>query len=53
VHPREVTSGYQDGTIVGITSGIEPGEVIVSSGVGQLREGQEVIARTPPRTSGG
>jgi RND family efflux transporter MFP subunit len=53
VHPREVTSGYQDGAVVGIASGLEPGEVIVGSGAGQLREGQEVIARTPPRTSGG
>jgi RND family efflux transporter MFP subunit len=53
VHPREVTSGYQDGTIVGIMSGLEPGEVIVGSGAGQLREGQEVIAGTPHRTSGG
>jgi RND family efflux transporter MFP subunit len=53
VHPCDVGIGYQDGTIVGITSGLEPGMVVVASGAGQLREGQEVIARAPPNNAGG
>jgi HlyD family secretion protein len=41
-HRREVTTNYQDGTIVGIEAGIKAGDQIVRSGVGQLTDGQEV-----------
>lgn len=41
---RVVTSNYQDGTIVGIDSGLRGGEQIVQAGAGQLRDGQKVVA---------
>jgi RND family efflux transporter MFP subunit len=41
-HLREVTTNYRDGVIVGIESGIEAGDQVVRTGVGQLTDGQEV-----------
>ena len=43
-HKRIITSNYQDGTWVGIKSGLQAGEQIVRAGGGQITEGQEVIA---------
>ena len=41
---RLVTTNYQDGTIIGISSGLEGGEQIVQAGMGQLTDGQTVVA---------
>lgn len=41
---RIVTTNYQDGTIVGISSGLKGGEHIVQAGAGQLSDGQRVVA---------
>ena len=41
---RLVTINYQDGTIVGIASGLRRGEQVVRAGGGQLTDGQQVIA---------
>ncbi|MBI2478361.1 MAG: efflux RND transporter periplasmic adaptor subunit [Planctomycetia bacterium] len=41
---RVVTTNYQDGTIVGIDSGLRGGEQIVQAGAGQLADGQKVVA---------
>jgi len=43
-HRREVTTCFQDGTLVGIDSGLRAGEQVVQAGAGQLREGQQVVA---------
>jgi RND family efflux transporter MFP subunit len=40
----KVTTNYEDGTIVGIGSGLNPGQLIVAAGAGQLRDGQTVNA---------
>lgn len=45
-HRREVTTNYQDGTIVGIASGVAAGDQVVRSGGGQLTDGQEVTPVT-------
>ena len=42
---RVVTTNYQDGTIVGIESGLHGGEQIVQAGAGQLADGQKVVAQ--------
>jgi len=42
---RVVTINYQDGTIVGIDSGLRGGEQIVQAGAGQLADGQKVVAQ--------
>jgi HlyD family secretion protein len=39
---RAVTTNYQDGTIVGIASGLQGNEQIVRAGGGQLSEGRKV-----------
>lgn len=44
VRKRVVTTNYQNGTIVGIDSGLSGGEQIVQAGAGQLGEGQQVVA---------
>ena len=41
---RSITTNYQDGTIVGIDSGLRVGEQVVQAGAGQLVDGQKVIA---------
>ena len=41
---QEVTNIYQDGSIVGIGSGLKPGEQIVQTGGGTLADGQRVVA---------
>lgn len=41
---RPVSVVFQDGTIVGVGSGLRPGEQVIRSGGGQLREGQQVVA---------
>jgi RND family efflux transporter MFP subunit len=43
-HRRAVTACFQDGTTVGIDSGLKAGEQVVQAGAGQLREGQQVVA---------
>jgi len=42
---RVVATNYQDGTIVGIDSGLRGGEQIVQAGGGQLSDGQKVVAK--------
>jgi RND family efflux transporter MFP subunit len=42
---RVVTTNYQNGTIVGIESGLHGGEQIVEAGAGQLADGQKVVAQ--------
>jgi len=42
---RVVTTIYQDGTIVGIGSGLRAGERVVRAGGGQLSDGQKVVAQ--------
>lgn len=46
VRKRTVISNFQDGTWVGIASGLNGGEQVVRSGGGQLSEGQTVTAVT-------
>lgn len=41
---RIVTANYQDGTIVGIGTGLQGGEHVVQAGGGQLADGQRVVA---------
>lgn len=41
---RLVTTNYQDGTIIGISSGLQGGEQVVQAGMGQLTDGQTVVA---------
>jgi len=41
---RMVTTNYQDGTIVGISTGLVGGEQIVLGGMGQYTDGQTVVA---------
>lgn len=41
---RVVTTNYEDGSIVGVESGLSSGEQVVRAGVGQLVDGQPVIA---------
>ena len=43
-HKRTVTTNYQDGTWVGIKSGLRGGEQIVRAGGGQITDGQKVTA---------
>ncbi len=40
----KVTTNYEDGSMVGIGSGLQPGQIIVATGAGQLRDGQTVNA---------
>jgi RND family efflux transporter MFP subunit len=40
---RVVTTCFQDGTTVGINSGLTANEQVVQSGGGQLRDGQQVV----------
>jgi len=42
---RFVTTNYEDGTIVGIGSGLRRGEQIIQAGAGQLADGQRVVAQ--------
>jgi HlyD family secretion protein len=44
VRRQDVTTNYEDGTWVGIASGLEGGEQIVRAGGGQITDGQEVVA---------
>lgn len=41
---RPVSVVFQDGVVVGIGSGLTPGEQVVQAGGGQLRDGQQVVA---------
>ena len=41
---RPVLVIFQDGSVVGVGSGLTPGEQVIRSGGGQLKEGQQVIA---------
>jgi RND family efflux transporter MFP subunit len=41
---RPVSVVFQDGTIVGVDSGLTPGEQVIQAGGGQLRDGQQVVA---------
>jgi len=41
---RIVKTSYKDGTIVGIESGVSPGEQVIQAGAGLLIDGQTVIA---------
>jgi RND family efflux transporter MFP subunit len=41
---QPVSVSFQDGTIVGVDSGLTPGEQVVQAGGGQLRDGQQVVA---------
>jgi RND family efflux transporter MFP subunit len=43
-HKRTVTTNYQDGTWVGVESGLQGGEQIVRAGGGQITDGQKVTA---------
>ena len=42
VRKRPVTTDYQDGTIVGIASGLKAGDKVVRAGGGQLSDGQKI-----------
>jgi RND family efflux transporter MFP subunit len=42
---RMITTNYHDGSIVGIATGLAPGDLVVRAGGGQLTDGQEVVAR--------
>jgi len=41
---RAVSVVFEDGSIVGVGSGLTPGEQVVRAGAGQLKEGQSVVA---------
>jgi membrane fusion protein (multidrug efflux system) len=41
---RPITTCFQDGTTVGIDSGLTTGEQVILAGGGQLRDGQQVVA---------
>jgi RND family efflux transporter MFP subunit len=43
-HRRPVSVVFQDGSIVGIGSGLTPGEQVIQAGGGQIRDGQQVVA---------
>ena len=43
-HKRPVSVVFQDGSIIGVGSGLTPGEQVVQAGGGQLRDGQQVVA---------
>jgi multidrug efflux system membrane fusion protein len=48
---REVTTGRQDEKIAVITSGLKPGEVVVTSGFSRLSEGAKAkVINTPTAT---
>ena len=40
--PRTVTLGDSFGNAVAITSGVKPGEIVITTGVGQVADGEEV-----------
>jgi len=44
VHKRTVKTTYKDGSIVGIETGVTPGEQVIQAGGGLLTDGQQVIA---------
>jgi len=43
-HRRPISILYQDGSIIGVGSGVNPGEQVIQAGGGQLRDGQQVVA---------
>ncbi|KAF0130763.1 MAG: Efflux transporter RND family MFP subunit, partial [Methylocystaceae bacterium] len=48
---RPVTTGRQDETIAVVTSGLEPGEVLITSGFSRLSDGAKVRAMNAPETA--
>ncbi len=44
---QTITSSYADGTVVGVATGLEGGEIVVQSGGGQLSDGQSVTTASP------
>lgn len=46
VKKRTITTNYEDGSVVGIASGLKAGETIVRAGGGQLSDGQEIDAKS-------
>ena len=48
VHKRVVTTNYEDGTIIGIASGLKRGEHVVRAGGGQRMDGQKVTPVSTP-----
>jgi HlyD family secretion protein len=43
-HRRDIVTGYKDGSIVGVVSGLSAGDAVVRAGGGQLVDGQQVVA---------
>lgn len=48
---RPVTTGRQDETIAVVTSGLEPGEVLITSGFSRLSDGANVRVMNAPETA--